>query len=410
MTVWVKTVLGISLLLCLSARHDCTLCAQISPTIQDPTRIRAGLMDASWEKRRKAFYMLLGFETPEKWDGRTYLIPRELASVFRARPENTDELKVALIHLLDTENSEVKLQNKGSARDGRPLDEEYTDYYGDVIEAVAGLGDQRALEALMGAMGTGGMAANGLAVIGTPALDALIKASENADPGFRLAAFRALTVMWRPEHRANFSDDTSSEELQAAFLRAVSDRDESIRSVGAIGLGLTPKPGEHTIQVLVTLAVSDPAVLPGEADDGGPLYPVRRAASKSLAQLGPTALDPLIDRFSVKDTMIRAAVVRALAIMWEPNNRRPFGDTGYEEKFSAIFLRAATDKDVGVRMASVQGLALMANPETIHELRELAASDPATSSSRGDVGVPVYPVRQLAARALKQTVDSEKFR
>lgn len=400
MTVRVKTALGVTVLLCLSVRYDCPLYAQASPSDQDLTRIRAGFMDASWENRRKAFYMLLGFESPEKWDGRTYLIPRELASVFRAHPEHADDLKLALIHLLDTENSEVKLQNKGSERDGRSLDEEYIDYYGDVIGAVAGLGDQRALDALMGAMGTGGMAANGLAAIGTPALDSLIKASENADPSVRLAAFRALTAMWRPEHRANFSDDISSEKLQAAFLKAVSDQNESVRSIGAIGLGLTPKPGARTIHALVTLAVSDPAVLPGEADDGGPLYPVRRAASRSLAQVGPAALDPLIGRFSVKDMMIRAAIVRALAIMWGANNRRNFDDAVYKEKVGAIFLKAAADEDVAVRMASVQGLALMANPEAIHALRQLAASDPAKAPGQHDVGVPVYPVRQLASRAL----------
>jgi HEAT repeat protein len=377
--------------------------AQNPPTTQELTRTLAELARQSWETRRDAFYRLLGFESARNWDGRTYLIPKERAALFRTHPNCEDDVKLALIRLLSTENAKVEARAEVVRKGGEPLSEDYFDYYGDVIGAVSGLDDPRALNALVGAMGTGGMDANGLARLGEPALDALITKSQSRDPETRWKAVLTMTDMWKPENRAKSSDEVSRQKLRAVFLKAARNEDQGLRGTGALGLGYMSRPDAEVIEVLLALAISDPALVPGEsADDGGPYYSVRRLANLALARIGPPALDPLIAKFESPDAGARTAVVRSLATMWEPINRRTFSEDVCREKLKAVFLKAAADKEGSVRAASVHALRLVADADTIRVLKDLASSDPATAPGEGETGGAVYPVRRLARQALDQ--------
>ena len=79
------TRLALGLLLgCLVLRFDWLAHDTKAQTNDELDAITQSLRDPSWEPRADAFYKLLGYESTAKWDGRTYLIPQELASVFRA--------------------------------------------------------------------------------------------------------------------------------------------------------------------------------------------------------------------------------------------------------------------------------------------------------------------------------------
>lgn len=238
----------------------------------------------SWEKRSEAFYHLLAYGSSPGWDGRSYLISPRLASIFTAHPERQEELRLGLIRLLETENARVEAQNKEFQKTGKTLTESYTNYYGDLIAAVSGLNDPRSLNALVGAMATGGMADRALAKLGASALDPLIAKFQSSDALIRGAAARTLTTMWEPEYRANFSDSASRQKLKAVFLKAAVDEDGGVRVAGVRGLALMPD--ADALAMLRKLAQSDPLRMPGQADEGGPFYPVRRAARMALEQIG----------------------------------------------------------------------------------------------------------------------------
>jgi hypothetical protein len=258
------------------------------PTDEEMSGIRTKFTDPSWEKRCDAFYGLLGYESAAKWDGRTYLIPQKLTSVFRTHPERENEIRLALIDLLSTENAKVEEQNREVKKTGKTLTEGYITYYGDLIAAVAGLNDPRAMNGLVGAITTGGMADRGLAQIGPAVLDPLMLQLQSRDVIIRAAAVRALTTLWQPEYRSRFSDDGSRQRIKAALLKSAADEDGGVRLAAVYGLALMPDP--DTIPVLKTLATSDPSRLQGQADEGGPFYPVRQAARRALDQIAHTGL------------------------------------------------------------------------------------------------------------------------
>jgi HEAT repeat protein len=247
------------------------------------TEILTKLRDPTWEKRAEAFYETITNGAAATWDGRADLIPSRLAALFRAHPDREDDLKLALIDLLNMENSVVEAQAEEYKKSHKTLTEAYTNYYGDVIAAVSGLNDPRALNALVGAITTGGMATNGLARLGSGAIDPVIVKLQSPDVIVRAATVRALTTMWQPETRDKFSDSASRQKIRDAILKAARDEDGGVRLAAVYGLALMPD--DETIAVLKSLAASDPSRLPGQADEGGPFYPVRQAAKRVLDQI-----------------------------------------------------------------------------------------------------------------------------
>jgi HEAT repeat protein len=249
------------------------------------TAMLTNLRDPSWEKRAHAFYQLVGSS-----DGRSNLIPSRLAIFFHTNPDREDELKLALIQLLNTENSMVESQNEEFYKTGKTVAESYTNYYGDVIAAVSGLNDPRAVNALVGAMATGGMATRGLARLGPDAIDLLILKFQSRDVITRAAAVRALTTMYQPENREKLNDDVSRRKIKDAFMKAARDEDGGVRLAAVYGLALIPD--DDTVLLLRRLAASDPSRLPGQADEGGPFFPVRQAARRVLDQIARSGVPP----------------------------------------------------------------------------------------------------------------------
>jgi hypothetical protein len=198
-------------------------------TIEPIAAMLTSLRDPSWETRTEAFYEMVVNGTASAWDGRTDLIPSRLATLFRAHPDREDAVKLALIELLNTENAVVEAQDQEYKKSRKTLSETYANYYGDVVAAVSGLNDPRALHALVGAMGTGGMADNGLARLGSDAVDPLVVKLQSSDVIVRAAAVRALTTFWQPENRDKSNDDVSRRKTKEAFLKAAGDQDGGVR-------------------------------------------------------------------------------------------------------------------------------------------------------------------------------------
>jgi hypothetical protein len=85
----------------------------------------------------------------------------------------TGAIRLGLIGALERENALVAGVTE--------LGEDFSTYYSELIEAVAGMKDPRAANALLGALGTGTMAADGLIALGEAAVDPAIERLRNTE-------------------------------------------------------------------------------------------------------------------------------------------------------------------------------------------------------------------------------------
>jgi len=228
---------------------------------------------AGWEARSRAFYELLKLGSGD----RSYVARPVQDIMERASPAEADRLKLALIKLLEKENEVVE----GYKRTGGHFGEDYSNYYGDVIAAVTNLKDPRSMNAMLGALDTGGMAIRTLASFAPASLNPLLERLRDEDTTTRMFALDAICEMLEPVNYDRVK--ARRPEIKQAFLRAVRDPDPNVRSVGARGLGLLGDP--DAIPVLKELAERDPAYLAGEADGGKDLYIVRPEAKKALTEI-----------------------------------------------------------------------------------------------------------------------------
>src|SRR5438445_1927636 len=137
--------------------------ASAGPPASNLPDVLQQLRDPDWQIRRNAFYRLIP-------NSEVILSPEEFLT---GTPQEIDDMKVALIQVLETENAVV-----GS---GISLDEAYSEYAASLIHAVSSFKDARAVSALLGAITTGGMATTGLAEIGAAAAEPVIEALRSND-------------------------------------------------------------------------------------------------------------------------------------------------------------------------------------------------------------------------------------
>jgi HEAT repeat protein len=211
--------------------------------------------DANWETRKDAFDAILLGE------------PSLLANASRV----PDNIKVALIQLLETENT---FREKGVS-----FTEEYTEYYASVIGAVASLKDPRSVHGLMGAIKTGAMATDALAELGSVAVDPVIQASNSSDMHVRQAAAMVLSRFTEPKNLQNVTV-LSRQKIKNALIQATRDELHYVRIEGIEGLA---KLGDRDVVPLIqSLAAKDQ--FEGYGEQRG-TYPVRKAAMEALKQL-----------------------------------------------------------------------------------------------------------------------------
>lgn len=145
--------------------------------------------------------------------------------LLRDHPNDRAVIVSSLSHLLERENVRVK----------SPFDESFSNYYADLIWSVASLRDVRAVDALLGAVQTGGLATDGLAALGQDALPSVLQALNTTDPGVRNGTFRVLAKMAAPRAQSALNAE-SVVRVRAALLRGVEDEDAFNRVVAIRGL------------------------------------------------------------------------------------------------------------------------------------------------------------------------------
>jgi hypothetical protein len=214
-----KKLLLITLVLswsCLVAAQDTQVAAPTVSSVLD------GLKGTTWTVRSSAF----GDAT-------------ELLNSGKLGPNETESLRLAIIQLLIKENS-------GGLKEPDPPDvvdddesygEQKADYYASLIAFVAGMQDERAIPALLGAANSGGMATRAVARFGVKALDPTLEQAISNNPH---QASGALFVI-----------------LQMLKLHTVSDPDSHLRIKNALRSALASSHHETREDAISTIEYLD---------------------------------------------------------------------------------------------------------------------------------------------------------
>src|SRR5207237_8146257 len=115
------------------------------------------------------------------------------------------------------------------------------DYYADIIGVVSELKDPRAVNALVGAIGTGDMATRGLAALGDAAAPSVIETARSASAGLRHSAMHALSEVANPQLGTTLTPGTAAR-VRRALLASLSDSSHWARMTAADGLVAFPDP------------------------------------------------------------------------------------------------------------------------------------------------------------------------
>jgi HEAT repeat protein len=168
---------------------------------------------------------------------------------------------------LDAENKTVAEQ--------KDLSEEYVNYYGDVIAAVATLNDPRSLSALSGAITTGNMVWSTLIGFGPSAVAPV--AGLLVSPEDRVRSTATLTLPEMLVRSVEIATDAQSRRtIKAALADASMDRSYLVRMRAVVGLARLGD--DDALAMVKELAANDP--FRDEMREGR--YIVREAAAEAL--------------------------------------------------------------------------------------------------------------------------------
>ncbi len=205
--------------------------ALLTTSVVAQTDARAKLLQQfqseSWDVRASAFYGFLSMGLGRKFNGETSEMRSIVNKYLSAEPQESDPTKLALIQLLSRENTVVKTQRAEFDKSGKTMSEAYVNYYGDLIAAVACLDDERSLDALLGAITTGGLATEALARLGKRAIEPALRELQSHDPLVRSAALTVLSGIKRGS--VNPIAPADSRLIESAVLKSLSDPDANVR-------------------------------------------------------------------------------------------------------------------------------------------------------------------------------------
>jgi HEAT repeat protein len=225
-----------------------------------------------WQERSRAFYDLANLGVGDR-----SFVAVPVNELLKRTPGRAEQIKLALIRLLEKENLTVESYAKADKHFG----EDYSNYYADIISVVSSLKDIKSMNALLGAITTGGMATRSLAEFAPVSLDPVLAKLKHEDPTVRASALQVLQDMLAPANFPKVKDPSHLSRIKQAFLMGVRDPDGSTRSVAVRCLVTLGDP--DAIPVIADLAEHDPAYLPRPG--GKKFYFVREHAVKALAEL-----------------------------------------------------------------------------------------------------------------------------
>ena len=222
----------------------------------------------AWELRRDRFAELIGL-SPEDYRklGVANMHHHIEVGLIARKSADVDARKRALIALLDAENKTVAGE--------KVLSEEYVNYYGDVVAAVATLNDPRSLSALLGAITTGNMVWSTLIGFGPSAVAPVTGLLVSPEDRVRSTATLTLSEML-VRSREIATDAHSRQTIKAALADASMDRSYLVRMRAVVGLA---RLGDvDALAMVKELAANDP--FRDEMREGR--YIVREAAAEAL--------------------------------------------------------------------------------------------------------------------------------
>lgn len=219
--------------------------------------------------RVRAFYQLLDSASAGLPRGGS-LRPRVELLAEMAR--QNDAVLTGLIDLLHVENTLGWKDRPGL----HP--EAFSNYYGDLVSAVAALKDERAISALVPVINTGGAATDGQAALGERAVPEVLKVLDGPEATRRMGALWTLRKIAERPAGSGISEIRLSE-IRSAVLRAARDPDPSIRDMAIAAL--SPFGDDEVRRVIQEIAETDPHSI---ARGGVEAFPVREAARRWLRE------------------------------------------------------------------------------------------------------------------------------
>jgi hypothetical protein len=204
------------------------------------------------------------------------------ARLLKEDPAHSEQIKIALVKALEREDEIVN----GSKKTDSGLDESYLTYYADLIGAVGSLRDARALNALLGAIATGGMATNGLANLGAPAVEPVIAKLHEPDIDVRQGAVRTLGKLAQRQELVRSNSD-EVKRIHDAILSALGDPSPFVRMAAvdsAAALGDDPQIHQKLKSLSLTDSYSpSPSKNTDASERGMRPFPIRVAAERALS-------------------------------------------------------------------------------------------------------------------------------
>jgi HEAT repeat protein len=240
------------------------------------------LRNDSPDQRLEAYYRLIEIGNNGDLQGNSSMITAALSSLFAKAPDKADEIKLTLIQLLERENSFIKESEKKFQETGETLSEAYVNYHGDLIDAVSSLKDKRATNALMGCLGSGKMAIDGLVALDRAAVDPVVGQLTSKDYQVRQSATMVLARLIEANKTAVQSDLVAMEKIKRALIQSTQDDSHHTRISAIEGLrSFAQDNDQEVILLLERLSQTDPYA--GSQSAGNSIrYPVREAAKKVL--------------------------------------------------------------------------------------------------------------------------------
>ena len=196
-----------------------------TPERQEAQRILRDFQAPEWKTRAEAFDRLISLG---EGDGSNIAGP--VKRVLEKYPNQADQIKLALMRLLERENTRMEELNLRFEKTGQTIGQDYdTDYYANVIASVATLKDIRSMNALLGAITTGGMATDTLAEFAPVSLNPVLAKLEDKNPLVRMCALFVLQEMLLPANCDKVKDPPLRSRIKRAFLRGTRDPDPVVR-------------------------------------------------------------------------------------------------------------------------------------------------------------------------------------
>jgi hypothetical protein len=229
---------------------------------------------SSWNERAVAFYTILASAAPRGFRENAAAVRKGLLTFLEEHSQKSDQIKRALIGLLETENTQAR--PNATPR----LTEQYTAYWGDVAGAVAALRDDRAIPALVAIISSGDLVTDGLAALGSRAVPAVVGRIDDPDPIVRQSVARMLSEVLDPAIGSVPTDPASTDVVKKALIHCAADSNEWVRVSALPGLGRLP--GNDVTGLLRRIAETDPFVRAGRPGEPSDYYLVRERAKVLL--------------------------------------------------------------------------------------------------------------------------------